>query len=107
MRRCLKRVLGWLEWTPTLARPCGWLGWPVLWLAMVAVGVALGGLIGAMAYVFFGSLAGHALGVSGLARNGLLDGGFYALIWFPGGSLVAAAVLAHRRAELVSSKGLP
>lgn len=99
MRRLGQRLWQVLQESRLLARPWGWMGWPLLWLSAVAIGTALGGLLGATVFVAFGTVGGHRLGVADLALNGLKDGAFYALIWCPGGAFVGAAVLAHRRAH--------
>ncbi|NBD38908.1 MAG: hypothetical protein GVY10_10095 [Verrucomicrobia bacterium] len=77
------------------ARCWRWVGrWHLLVLAITAGGAVAGCLL----FVVIGSLAQLDYSLGELARNGLADGGFYALIWAPGISLVACVMQAYRRA---------
>lgn len=70
-----------------------WIGrWHLLVLAITAGGAVAGCLL----FVVIGSLARLDYSFAELARNGLSDGGFYALIWAPGISLVICVMQAHR-----------
>lgn len=90
-------ILMWCRQTRLLAKPAGWIGWPVLWAVIVFAGCAAGGVLGALAYLLLGRPFGFSLSFAELAYNGALDGAFLALIWFPGIGIVVLAMLAHRR----------
>lgn len=62
---------------------------------LVLVIVGIGAALGSLAYPFFGTLLGMDLSLREFFLNGVKDGGFYALIWAPGISLVACIMAAH------------
>lgn len=82
------RRLGWQAWA-----------WSGRWHGLVGAICAGGALIGGLLYPLVGSMAGLEYSVGEMLRNGLRDGGFYALIWAPGISLVACAMWAARRRQ--------
>lgn len=90
-------LLRWCRQTNFLSKPAGWIGWPVLWALIVVSGCAVGGFIGATAYLLLGRPFGFDLSFAELGANGFKDGAFLALIWFPGIGIVVLAMLAHRR----------
>jgi hypothetical protein len=78
-----------------------WLG---LWLGLVCL-ICLGGAVaGAVLFPAVGLLLGMDLTAGEMARNGLLDGGFLALIWAPGVSFVACLMRAHRNRGAITAK---
>ena len=56
-----------------------------------------GALVGALLFIVVGTLFGMDLTPAQLIRNGLFDGGFFALIWAPGISFVTLIIQAHKR----------
>lgn len=93
----MKGLVSWCTQTRLLAKPVGWMGWPLLWAGVVFAGCAMGGFLGATAYLLLGRPFGFALSFAELVANGFKDGAFLALIWFPGIGIVLLAMLAHRR----------
>ncbi|MCD8483090.1 MAG: hypothetical protein LR015_10755, partial [Verrucomicrobia bacterium] len=77
--------------------------WVQFWHAGVILMCAAGALVGMVAFILIGTLAGMDYSLPQLARNGLRDGGFYALIWAPGTVLVAAFVHGYNRANRPSN----
>jgi amino acid transporter len=75
--------------------PSGLAGWCVGWLLLVVAIVAAGAVAGALLYPLFGTLLGMDLSVREMFLNGVLDGGFYAMIWAPGVSFVACLMGAN------------
>jgi hypothetical protein len=75
--------------------PSTWIGWFFIWLLLVLVIVGSGAAVGGLAYPFFGTLLGMDLSMREFFVNGVKDGGFYALIWAPGISLVVCIMAAN------------
>jgi hypothetical protein len=75
--------------------PSGFAGWSVGWLLLVMAIVAAGAVAGSLLYPVFGTLLGMDLSVREMIMNGVFDGGFYAMIWAPGVSLVACLMAAN------------
>ena len=63
--------------------------WFSRWLFLLLAICLAGALVGALAFPVAGYLLGMDLGIGEMLRNGVFDGGFLALIWAPGLSLVA------------------
>ena len=76
------------------ARTWAWFG---RWHLLVLLITLCGAVAGAFLYPLFGSLIGMDLSVGRMVRLGVLDGGFYALIWAPGISFVACIIWGKRR----------
>ena len=71
--------------------------WIGLWLGLVLLICLAGALAGALLFPVGGLLLGLELPVADMLRNGIMDGGFLALIWAPGISFVACLMWAHRK----------
>jgi hypothetical protein len=70
--------------------------WIGRWHLLVGAITTGGAVAGCLLFVVIGSLAQLDYSLAELARNGLSDGGFYALIWAPGISLVICVMQAYR-----------
>ncbi len=68
--------------------------WVGLWHGMVLGAVAGGALLGSVLFPLVGSLLSIDRTFGEFMRAGLRDGGFYILIWAPGGALVLCAIIA-------------
>ena len=78
--------------------------WIVLWLGLVLL-ICLGGaLAGALLFPVGGWLLGMDLTAAEMLRNGVMDGGFLALIWAPGVSFVVCLMQANRRHQPAGDK---
>jgi len=66
--------------------------------------VAFGAVAGALIFPAAGFLLGMDLEPLIMIRNGVLDGGFYALIWAPGISFVVCVMAIHKRGSENSNK---
>lgn len=71
--------------------------WSGRWHGLVAGITAGGALVGGVVYPLVGGLAGLDYRLREMIWNGMTDGGFLALIWAPGISLVACVMWAVRR----------
>ena len=100
----MKGIWALLLRTKWLSKPFGWVSWPLFWLTVVFLGCGLGALIGMVLFVSIGSAIGYPLTIGELALNGAKDGGFYALIWFPGIAFVLSAILANGRLAVQGRK---
>ncbi|MEX0324868.1 MAG: hypothetical protein AB3N33_02140 [Puniceicoccaceae bacterium] len=69
--------------------------WGLRWLGLVALICLAGGFLGAVLFPIAGHLLGMDLATRDMVRNGVFDGGFFALIWAPGLSLVICIMWAH------------
>lgn len=69
--------------------------WIGRWHGLVLGMTLTGAMLGAVVFPLVGFLAGMQLGIGEMFRNGLRDGGFYALIWAPGVSFVACFMIAR------------
>lgn len=91
----------WIARRRTQVEPAGlgkraW-AWSGRWHALVGGITATGALVGGMVFPLVGGLAGLDYRFREMIWNGVTDGGFYALIWAPGISLVACVMWAVRR----------
>ena len=71
--------------------------WTARWLALLAGICAAGAIVGGILFPVFGHRLRMDLGTREMVRNGLLDGGFLALILAPGISLVVCLMWARSR----------
>ena len=71
------------------------LGWCLLTLAITACGA----VIGALLFPVGGWLFGMDLEFATMVRNGLSDGGFFAMIWAPGLSFVLCLIAFNRKSR--------
>jgi hypothetical protein len=70
--------------------------WVARW-ALLTIGICLSGaLMGALLFPLAGYLIGMELGTREMIRNGIFDGGFFALIWAPGISFVGCLMWARK-----------
>ncbi|MEX0330499.1 MAG: hypothetical protein AB3N64_03660 [Puniceicoccaceae bacterium] len=69
--------------------------WGLLWFGLVGLICLAGAIAGAILFPVVGFLLGMDLSAGEMLRNGLYDGGFFALIWAPGLSLVICIMRVH------------
>ena len=77
---------------------------PVWFLLTISICIA-GAIGGGMLFPVAGSLLRMDLTVRQMFLNGLFDGGFLALIWAPGGSIVICFLLAFGKGINSASSG--
>lgn len=70
--------------------------WLLFWHVCVMAIVAVGAFIGGLLFPLVGSLARLDYSLWVMIRRGLLDGGFYALVWGPGIGFVVCAIRAKK-----------
>ncbi len=78
--------------------------WFFLWLGFSLLIVAVGAAAGGVLFPIGGWIFGYELAVRQMVRNGIFDGGFYALIWGPGISFVLCVMLIRRKLSKIQNK---
>ena len=73
--------------------------WGGLWLGLIAAICLVGAFLGGLTFPLIGSLLEMDLSAGEMLRNGLMDGGFLALIWAPGLSFVACLMWARSKRQ--------
>jgi hypothetical protein len=77
----------------------GTLFWGALVLVYTAALIAMGALIGLLAFVVVGTLAGMDYTLAEMAASGARNGGFFMVMWAPGIAMVICMLQARRRWE--------
>jgi len=78
--------------------------WIFIWVILTTGIVIFGAVAGGLIFPAGGFLLGLDLEPWVMIRNGVLDGGFYALIWAPGISFVVCVLAIHTRRSENSNK---
>ena len=78
--------------------------WAGRWLALLVGICAFGAIVGGILFPAFGHLLQMDLGTREMVIDGLLDGGFLALIWAPGISFVVCLMWARSQGENIKNK---
>ncbi|HSH08805.1 MAG TPA: hypothetical protein VK995_00340, partial [Oceanipulchritudo sp.] len=82
----------------------GVIRWLLLWLLLVIAICLAGAVVGAVVFPIAGRLLSMELTIPEMILNGLKDGGFLALIWAPGISLVVCIMRAYARKAKTGTK---
>ena len=73
------------------------------WLVLTVAIIACGAVVGAISFPIGGIIFGYEMEIRAMIHNGILDGGFYAMIWAPGISFVVCIMILRKKSGRISN----
>lgn len=73
--------------------------WFLVWLGISLSIIAMGAAVGGILFPIGGWVFGYELEVMQMVRNGIFDGGFYAMMWAPGISFVLCIMFIRKKSR--------